>query len=270
MTLPFEISEQDLFSFLAVLVRLSVVFGMVPLFGNRSIPTPIKILFSLVLSYILYPVLVHRGVLVPEKANAWMDSIFGIIEVISLEVVFGLIIGFTARLFFDAIRVGGDAIGTFMGFASAAQLDPSSNSQTQVVTQFHYALAMLIFLVFDGHHLMLGAILNSYQVVSIGHINLARESFSQKLIQYTSDVIHIGFRLAAPMALSMFSVNVVYGVIAKSMPQLNILILSFAVSAMVGFFVMFFTIPEYTTYLRGLFSHIDESLGQMMLAIRGQ
>ena len=97
--------------------------------------------------------------------------------------VIGLVLGFTARLVFDTINFGSNLIGYFMGFATASIYDASQETQTQVVAEIHMAIAMLIFLAMDGHHLMLKASLNSYQVVGLGQASIGT-LFAQKLIPW--------------------------------------------------------------------------------------
>lgn len=77
-------------------------------------------------------------------------------------------------------------------------------------------------------------------------------AFSQKLVQLSGEVVKLGVQLGAPVALALFGVNIVFGVMAKALPQLNILVLSFATSAMVGLVVMFLSIPEFQETAGGI------------------
>jgi flagellar biosynthetic protein FliR len=175
-------------------------------------------------------------------------------------------------MIFDTVTFGGNLVGNFMGFAAASTFDPHQETQTQIVSQLQMAIAMLIFLVVDGHHLMLRASLDSYRIVGLGGANLLHNvglnsSFSQRIIEISGQVVRFGIQLAAPIAVSMFAVNVAFGVIAKSMPQLNILVLSFAVSAVVGLVVMFLGLPEFTTAIQSLVDKMGDWMEAIMVSM---
>jgi flagellar biosynthetic protein FliR len=268
----FNFSQEEMLSFFAVLVRFSVLIAVLPFVGDRVIPTPVKILLSLSITIALFPMLVARGNVNPGDAAIWGATAGGIVGTIALEVLCALILGFTARLAFESIQFGGNLVGTFMGFSTAAQYDPHQESQTQVVAQIQMAIAMLLFLTLDGHHLMLRASLSSYQIVGIGGLagfvhSGMNGAFSQRIIELTGEVIKFGMQLAAPVAVCMFAVNVAFGVLAKAMPALNILVLSFAVTALIGLAVMFLTIPEFQGVVTNIFGLMADWMDSVLLAM---
>ncbi|OFZ51566.1 MAG: hypothetical protein A2428_04380 [Bdellovibrionales bacterium RIFOXYC1_FULL_54_43] len=264
----FNFNQEELLTFFAVLVRYSVLFAILPFVGDRMIPTTVKVLLSLAVTIALFPALVARGFVNPGQAAIWGSTGAGIIGTIGLEVLFALVLGFTAKMTFDAISFAGNLAGNFMGFAAASTYDPHQESQTQVISEVQMAIAMLVFLVLDGHHLMLRAALGSYEIIGIGGAKLAfGATFSNKLIQMSGQVVRSGVELAAPVAISLFAVNVAFGVMAKAMPQLNVLVLSFAASALVGLVVMFLTIPEFQGAAAVIVGNIGDSMTAIMQAM---
>jgi len=267
--IPFQIDQNEILTFFAVLVRFSVLVAVLPFLGDRVVPVTLKVLLSLIVTVILYPVLVERGVVVPSDAMIWSASVYGIVKVIILEAVFGLIIGFIARLVFMVIDVGANFAGIFMGFGMASQYDPHSESQTQVVARLQGAVAMLLFLSLNGHHVMISAALESYSQVGMGKLHLTGDFF-EGLLSLSASVIRIGMQLAAPMAVSLFGINVVYAVMARAIPQMNVLVLSFSVSALVGLFVMFLSFPEFHHTSGALFSQMGDHMGESMSKLGGR
>jgi flagellar biosynthetic protein FliR len=268
----FDFSQEEMLSFFAVLVRFSVLFAILPIVGDKVVPTPVKILLSLAVTIALFPMLVARGNVNPAQAAVWGATTGGIVGTISLEVLCALILGYTARLSFEAISFGGNLVGTFMGFSTAAQYDPHQESQTQVVAQIQMAIATLLFLTLDGHHLMLRASLQSYQYIGIGGMagfvkSGMNGAFSERIIQLTGEVVKFGLQLAAPVAVCMFAVNVAFGVLAKALPQLNILVLSFAVTALIGLAVMLLTVPEFQGVVTNIFSLTEDWMNAVLLAM---
>jgi flagellar biosynthesis protein FliR len=135
------------------------------------------------------------------------------------------------------------------------------------VAEIQMALAMLVFLVLDGHHLMLRASLQSYEIVGLGKAGLTA-AFSQRLIEFTAEVIKFGVQIAAPVAVALFAVNVAFGIVAKAMPQLNVLVLSFAVTALIGLFVMLISQPEFQAAAGNILGRIGDWMQAMLVTLR--
>jgi flagellar biosynthetic protein FliR len=264
-----QLTQEELLTFFAVLVRYSVLIAVMPFVGDRMVPMQVKILLALVVTVALYPALVVQGGIRPGDAAVWGATTSGIAGTIACEVLCGLLLGFTAKLLFEAVSFGANLVGNFMGFAAASTYDPHQESQSQVVAQIQVAIAMLIFLALDGHHLMLRASLDSYRLVGLGKASLGAVA-SQRLVAFTGQVIRFGVQLAAPVAVSMFAVNVAFGVIAKAMPQLNILVLSFAITALVGFAVMLISVPEFQGVVGAVLGRMGDWMEAMAAAMGGK
>lgn len=256
-------------TFFAVLVRYGVLFAIVPILGDRMIPAPIKVLSAVAITAALYPALVANGSINPQSASVWSSSVSQIIFTIGLESIFGLALGYCSKLVFDGIQFGANVTGNLMGFASASQFDPHQEAQTEIIAHLQMTLAMLLFLVMDGHHLFLRAAMDSYKIVGIGSLSLGG-MFSKQLVQMTGDTFILGMQLAAPVAVSLFLVNVVYGIMAKNMPQMNILVLSFSVSALIGFIILLISLPEFASVVTESFSGLYEKLTKVMRLMHGQ
>ncbi|MEN9723525.1 MAG: hypothetical protein RJB38_1511 [Pseudomonadota bacterium] len=260
--MPIDFDQNELLTFFAVLVRFSVLVSVLPFLGDKVVPSTVKVLLSLAISLALFPSLVKTGMVVPAEAQIWGGSLWGMTRVFGCEALFAIVLGFTARFVFDSIAFGSNLMGSFMGFSAATMFDPHHETQTQVVAQFFLALAMLVFLALDGHHLMIRAALESYQWVSLGKVDFTG-GFTERLVQLSAQVIRYGLQLSAPVGLAIFSVNIAFGVVARAMPQVNVLVLSFAVTALVGLIVMLVTISD----SQGAVSEVLSRIGDWMIAV---
>lgn len=252
MPFSFSFNELEILSFFTVLVRLSVLVSLLPWLGDRVIPGPVKVLLALAITFVSYPALVNRGLVRPVDAATWGATPAGIIGTVLIEITVGLLLGFVARLAFDAIQLGSNLVGSYMGFASASQYDPHQENQSQLIAQFQGAIAMLVFLVFDGHHMMLRACLSTYEYLGVGTA-VVTTAASKGVVTMTGQVIQIALILSAPVAVVIFGINVAFGMVARALPQTNILVLSFAVTTIAGFSVLFLSLPEFTSQLSLLF-----------------
>jgi flagellar biosynthetic protein FliR len=268
----FDFNQEELLTFFAVLIRFSVMIAVMPITGDRFVPALVKVLLSLAVSIALFPALIARGEIHPAEAGIWGNSVGSLAAVIGFEALFALVVSFVARMAFESVSFGGNLIGSFMGFSMASTYDPHQESQTQVVGEIQMAIAVLTFLVIDGHHLMLRAAFESYRIVGLGGLALLSNAgfngaFSQKLIELSGQVVKLGVQLGAPVALVLFGVNVVFGVMAKAMPQLNILVLSFAASALIGLCVLFLATPELQQATGGIVGRMGEWMTGAMVAM---
>lgn len=268
----FNFDLAEILSFFAVLIRYSILVAILPFIGDRFVPTLVKVLIALSFTIALFPALVARGLVHPAEAWKWGQTAGGIAGTIGSEVLFALVVGFIARLSFEAVSFGGNLVGSFMGFSIASTYDPHQESQTQVVAEIQMAIAMLAFLALDGHHLMLGAALNSYKIMGLGGLAHApgggfNAGLVARLLDVTGQVIRSGIQLGAPVAIALFAVNIAFGVMSKAMPQLNILVLSFAVSAIVGLAVMFLSVPEFVETSAGMLGRVGDWMNGAMLAM---
>ena len=262
----FNFAPEEMLSFFATLVRFSVLVAVMPITGDRFVPAPTKVLFALAVTFALYPALIARGQIHPADALVWGSTAGGLMGTVALEAIFGFVLGYTAKLCFDSIQLGANLAGNFMGFAMASQYDPHQESQSQVIAEIQMAIAMLMFLSLDGHHLMLRAALESYQIVGMGKAGFG-VIFSQKLIELTGQVIQFGLQIAAPVAVSIFAVNLAFGVMAKAVPSLNVFALSMTVTALVGLIVMLLSIPHFATACTSVFERMGDWMRIMMYAM---
>ncbi len=248
----FNFSEFEILLFFAALVRVSVLFMLLPIFGDNNIPGTVKILFPFALTLMLFPVL-KAGV--PAVHPSDMQSNIGIILVVAKEAAVGLIMGFVAKMFFDALSFGFAFVGMQMGFTMASMYDHHSEANMPVISQVIMIFATLLFLGLDGHHMLIRAMVESFRLVPIGGL-----IFSKVIGGFVMDaavqIFWIAVKLSAPMALVIFLANTAFGIIAKAVPQINVLVVSFSVNILVGFFVLFLTLPVFGTNVGAVFQEM--------------
>ena len=262
----FQFSPEEMMTFFAVLVRYSILFALLPVVGDKSVPSTVKILLALATTICLYPALVKSGVVRPGDAMVWSATAGGIIRTVVSEAFVGLLLGYVSKFAFEAITMGGNYMGAQMGFAMATVYDPQQESHTVVIAEIHYALAMLAFLALDGHIMILKTALQSYDLVGIGSGTFG-ELASTRLIELGGSLIRFAIQISAPIAIVMFLVNIVFGVFSRAMPQMNVLVLSFAVTTALGLVVMFMTLPEFMTVSVNLIGKTEDWMQGMLAAL---
>lgn len=265
--MPFSFfSIAEILLFVAVLVRLSVMTAVVPFLGDRTVPAPVKVLFSLCLSFSLFPSLLRSGHIRVEDAAQWGMTAGGIIGTTAMEVMVGLVLGYSSKLIFDVISFGSNLAGTFMGFSMASIYDPHMETQSQVFAQLQVAIATLIFIALDGHHIIIHAMVDSFKWVGVGQAVLG-QALADRLLAFTTEAFRFGVQVAAPVGLSIFTVNIVFGVLSKAMPQLNVISLSFAVTILIGLVATWISLPEFGVVVVSLVDRMELWMRQAAMAL---
>ncbi len=262
-------SPNELLSFFMVLIRISTLIILLPIFGDKAVPGTIKIILSLTVSAVLFPILRENGSIHIADANEWSSTTGKLLMTLASELMVGLAIGFASQLVFHSIQAAGDFMSQFMGMSMASQYDPHTQSQTVVMGQLLNALAMLTFLSIDGHHMLFRAMVESFHLIPQGHFVMG-EAFKNSLISMTGNTILFGVQLAAPMAACMMLVNIVYGIFGKALPQLNILTLSMASGVLVGGFVLMISYPSIQNGMVNVFQTYFDDLKQFMVVYGGK
>jgi flagellar biosynthetic protein FliR len=226
-------------------MRVGAMIFVAPLFGGSTVPTQTKILFSLMLSLILLP-------MVPVISQA------GLIEIVPLawlgvnELLVGLVMGIAMVFIFAAVQYAGQIIDFQMGFAIVNLIDPTQDIQIPVMGFFHFLIAILIFLAMDAHHWIIRALVDSFEIVPImtaGFSGLVIGSISKAF----GDLFVIAMRIAAPTIAVLMLYNASLGIIAKTVPQINLLIVGFPVRIALGMIVVGLSMTFFYPYLSTAF-----------------
>lgn len=256
----YDLNQVEIIFFFAALVRVSCLLLLLPIFSHIAIPAPAKILFCFTLTLILFPMAKARGFVNPGQ----IQSDLGIILLVLKEAMVGFVLGFIAKTFFDAISFAFSFMAMQMGFSMAAQYDPHLESSTPVVAQFILILASLLLLASDTHHMMLQGLDQSFQVIPIG-AGIATKALVAFVMETANQIFLIAIKVSAPMALVIFLVNLAFGIIAKAVPQINVLVVSLSVNALAGFFVLVLVLPIFGSSMNEVFA---DMIGHMMEATR--
>ncbi len=257
-----DFSAMQFEKFLFILLRVSGIMVIAPLFGHRNIPNVIKIGFAGLLTLVLLPV-------VPAPQIEISASLGSIFSVAVKEVVMGLILGFSASVLFMGVQMAGHIMGFQMGFMVAQVIDPSSGQQVSLLGQFQFILALLIFLAVDGHHLIINAVAGSFNIVPIGEMSLGGVP-TDMIMRICVDIFAIAIKIGAPMVITLFLTDVALGIIARTVPQMNVFIVGFPLKIAGGFMAMAVSFPFISYVFTKLMHGMDRNLTELMVALSGR
>lgn len=215
--------------FVMVLFRIVGLFAFVPFFSNVAIPTNIKVLLALAISFCVYNV-VPKPDIIPQQ---W-GSLIGITWSIVGEMSVGLLIGTLVSLVFMGITLGTHQLSTQMGLSMATIFDPTFNEQSTVIEQFGYWLALLVFFTLGGHREVINAIVYSYQTVPMGQA-MDPNVMLATVIGGMDAAFHAALRIATPALVAFILATLAGGILSRSMPQMNLMTLGINMNLLIGF-----------------------------------
>ncbi len=252
---------KDWMSYLSVLqifLRMLGLFLLMPGFSHNNIPPRVKILFSLVLSLALFPILKSQLAPLPE-------SLAGLGGIALRESAVGLLMGFASYVTFEGVALASQFIGTQMGFGAAGIVDPINQSQTSILVALQGWLILMVFFFTDMHHKVLQLFVMSYDVTAPISHDFATTAVLAEFIRITGKIFIMAVQMAAPFTLLILATNVAVGVLSRMMPQMNIMLFSFPVTIMLGLCTIYFLAPDMLSYIENV---LGEMLGDMSSLMR--
>lgn len=212
-----------------VMVRVGPLLFLMPIIGSRGVPAQFKILLVLMTSLVLAPVVPVNAADLPETPVGF--ALFAV-----LEIAFAAILALFVRFVFSAVETAGQVVGVQMGMGMAGVMDPQFGNQVSPVGMLWNIAAILIFLAIDGHHLFFAAMVQSYQWVGPGELGRVSQLTYEAMMDGAAQMFVLAVMVMAPTSVAVFCSHVAMGIIAKTVPQIPILIVGMPMNIALGLF----------------------------------
>ena len=141
-----------------------------------------------------------------------------------------------------------------LGLSIAASFDPSAGGTVNLLRRFHFYVAMMVYLIINGHHTLLTAVYRSFEVVPVDTMTFIRGPLVHDIIWLTNDLLRVGLEIASPALAALFIVQMALGLVARASPQMNVFMLAFPVNIAVGTALLSASMPNLTNKLIWMFS----------------
>jgi flagellar biosynthetic protein FliR len=215
-------------------LRVLGVFTAAPVFSSRVFPVRARIALAFLVAFAAQGSLGDQVVIGVNDPRA--------LGVAVQQVGIGLAIGFCVRLVFAAVELAGEVIGFQMGLNFAAFFNPMLNSQTSAMASFFGQMASLLFVVLNGHMLVLMAVVKSFEAFPVGG-SLLQAFATMQLYKLGADLFATALWIALPVVGMLMFANLALGVISRVAPQMNIYAVGFPVTLTVGLVGVAVTLP---------------------------
>ncbi|HPQ68867.1 MAG TPA: flagellar biosynthetic protein FliR [bacterium] len=243
--------------YLLILMRITGLFMTLPVFGAGGINRLVKA--GLIASFTLavFTTMTHKPVELPNSGLGyllWATS----------ELMFGMVAGFLSRWVLEAVIIGAQLVGFQMGFAIANVVDPATGTSVSMIASFESQVALLVFLASGVYRLFLEAIAVSYQVAPLGVFTI-QAGYSQSIVEVMGQALKMSITFAGAPIVALLITKLVLGIMARTVPQMNVFIVGFPLTIGVGFLAL----AAMTPYMvRQVEIGFGEGLRQMMAFIK--
>lgn len=231
-------SEAQLVAWLSPILwpflRVLALFSVAPVFSLRAIPLRAKVGLAFLIALSAQATLVNQPIIAINSPQA-----FG---AVIQQVGVGMSIGFAVRLVFAAVELAGELVGLQMGLNFAAFFDPSSNAQVSAVSRFLGHMSTLLFVVINGHLMVLMAVIKSFDSFPVDG-NFLEVLQKIKLYALGTDLFASALWIALPMIGMLLFVNLTLGIISRVAPQMNIYAIGFPITLVMGLVGITATLP---------------------------
>jgi len=237
--------------FFLAFTRIMAVIIHVPALGGQNIPSQVRIGLGMTLALVLLPTQ-------PTPTDLAVIGSFAFGIAIAKEIIIGTLIGFAADLAFGAIQIAGSAMGMGSGFESGRIFNPALGESGSAFDQIFVMTAAMVFLVLDGHHLVLIALQNTFNAVPLNG-NLPFNGL-EAVLKMTSTFISAGVHMALPVMAALFLTDLTLGLLARVAPQVQVYFLGLPVKVVVAMIAMGMTFAVVFPYLGSLFNSMAENM----------
>ncbi|MCS6924375.1 MAG: flagellar biosynthetic protein FliR [Candidatus Binatia bacterium] len=268
--------------FVLVLARTGGVIVSAPFWGGRMVPGLVRFVVAVVVSVAVYP-LATRTLAETARDSFRLDedlSLFVLLVALGAESLLGLGLGWVAQFLFTGMRVAGQVVEIRMGLGLSQLLDPQDGGQTTTLSTLFELVAVLVFFSLNGHLLLIQALAASYQLfpLSLERVRpalsglpvatetvptLARPSvvaFLAGVVSSAGTIFAIALRISAPVVVGLLLSDLLLGIMSRTIPQMNIFVVSLPLQLALGLVVLFFSLPALVWFCTAQFSLLNEHL----------
>ncbi|MDX1953367.1 MAG: flagellar biosynthetic protein FliR [Verrucomicrobiota bacterium] len=218
----------DVTTWFLVFARVTALFAVFPLFSGQNVPVILRLSLAVLVAILVTP-------FVPGMSGTAANFV-EVFKVLFAEVSAGLLLGFACRFLFFALEFAAGIISTEMGLTMSSNFNSLNSSVMMTPGLILYWLAIMLLLCLDMHHWMLAGFRDSYSVLPIGGASMSKELLTDIILR-SSKVFLLAIQLTAPVLACSFIITLVFSLLGRAVPQMNVFAESFPVKSLAGMIV---------------------------------
>jgi flagellar biosynthetic protein FliR len=235
---------------LMVFLRVSAMLAVFPVFSAQNFPVQLRLALGALMAILVSATL---------PAPALAPDIWGLAGQMTVEIAIGLMLGFASRMVFFALEIAGAIVGIEIGLAMPAGLNSLTDTYTTIPGTLLYYLAVMLWLTLDLHHWMLAGFQRTFSYLPVGGAHVS-QAFLADIVGRTSGIFVIALQLAAPLMAVSFIISLVFSVLGRAVPQMNVFNELFAVRPLVGLSVFGLTLELMSEHIVNYLRRLPEDM----------
>lgn len=245
---------REIATFMLVLFRVGGIFTTAPVFGNVNVTPVARVAMALAFSFVFLPM---------ASYSAPQLEVFTFLLAVVKEILVGVIMGFLVSMVFAAIQMAGAFVDLQIGFGFANIVDPMVKERAAVLGQLQNLAATLLFLAINGHHLVIRGLADSFSVLPLGTMSLS-PNISGGLMGLFATIFLAALKIGAPVVGAIFLTDVSLGILARTVPQLNVFVVGFPAKLTVGLIATLAVMPVAFVVMGKLFMGLHSDILTLM------
>lgn len=237
------------------LMRVLALISTAPVFNDKAIGNRVKVGLAAIIALLVGHNLPNSHIPLISIMGLWVGC---------QQLLIGAAMGLTIQFLFVAVRYAGEIIGLQMGLSFATFYDPSGGENMPVISRILNLMGILLFLLFNGHLLMLEVLIESFQLLPISAAPLNREAFIA-LASTAGMIFQCGIALGLPVIALLLTINLTLGLLNRLTPQMSVFVVGFPLTLSVGMLAMLLLMNNFAPYFYHLMELIFAHLSQIML-----
>lgn len=250
--LTINVSLEQIQAMMLIFLRIMALLMYLPLFENRQVPLGFKAGLAVALSFLMFPKLSPFLPAIPFKPLAFGIGVAG-------ELLIGITLGLAVRLFFTGVQLAGQLAGFQMSLTVANVLDPISNSQISIIAEINNIVTMLVFLAINAHHSLILALMESFRRLPPLSVRL-NQGVGEYILQLGGGIFVTALQVGAPLIVTMMIASVALGLMARTVPQMNVFMVAMPAKILIGFVIMAVSMPYLVAYLKQALADLHQQL----------
>ena len=242
---------------LFIFIRITAFMVISPVFSQKGIPNITKVILA---SALMIVTISSVSNFVP------IDNLFLFAFVVWKEVLFGLAMGFLSQLVFTGVEIAGQMIDFQVGFSMAQAFDPTFGMMTSQYGKLYYWLTLMMVFLTNLHHYLIKGVINSFQLVPIGAVNMQGTTV-EGVIKLFSLTFEMAIHLAAPLVVSAVIVDLLLGMLSRTIPQINVLMMGMPMKTTISFIMFLLILPSTLEYLVKILPKSIQYMNEFIRAI---
>jgi flagellar biosynthetic protein FliR len=243
-----------------LLCRILPLIVLSPVLGGEVVPTQVKIGLGVTMAIVMFPAVAPRMGNIPVGAVAYVCLMLK-------ELFIGVALAFVTDAVFQAAHVAGTFVDTMSGASMAQVMVPQMKENVTLFSSLNMQLAVVLFLTLDGHHLVIGALADSFKTIPLDQFPKFSHGmwpFFDQIMKVFAMMFEVGLAIAAPTFIATFLTDLALGMINRVAPQVQVYFISMQIKPVVVITIALLSLHVLLSRMHGDFSHTMTALKEAL------